>query len=163
MRFAETTSLWRGFMTYGSYSSLLYAGQKEIVCLITTIDFHHLSWILRFLRRFFEMVHAFLSIYWYLIYFFYFSNLFSFNVPNFRIFIYFSYFPTNPIIFSKTTHSQENFTSIHLAAMHSREDVVKFLLKQTGIDLYSTGGVSILEKSNIEFANYLLHVAQKCS
>lgn len=43
---------------------------------------------------------------------------------------------------------QENFTAIHLAAMHSREDVVKYLLKQTGIDLYSTGGVSIPKSSN---------------
>lgn len=46
-----------------------------------------------------------------------------------------------------STFLQDNFTALHLAAMYSREDVVKLLLKQPGIDLYSTGGVSIFRKS----------------
>lgn len=33
---------------------------------------------------------------------------------------------------------------LHIASMHSREDVVKLLLGKKGVDPYSTGGVSLI-------------------
>lgn len=39
--------------------------------------------------------------------------------------------------------SQDNFNVLHIAAMNSREDVVKALLNKRGVDPFSTGGVSI--------------------
>lgn len=41
-----------------------------------------------------------------------------------------------------TARNNENFNVLHLAAMHSREDIVKLLLAKKGCDPYSTGGVS---------------------
>lgn len=38
---------------------------------------------------------------------------------------------------------QDNFNVLHIAAMYSREDVVKLLLTKRGVDPFSTGGVSI--------------------
>lgn len=37
---------------------------------------------------------------------------------------------------------QDNYNVLHIASMHSREDVVKLLLGKKGVDPYSTGGVS---------------------
>lgn len=39
---------------------------------------------------------------------------------------------------------QDNFNVLHIAAMYSREDVVKLLLNKRGVDPFSTGGVSIV-------------------
>lgn len=39
---------------------------------------------------------------------------------------------------------QDNYNVLHIAAMYSREDVVKLLLNKRGVDPFSTGGVSIL-------------------
>lgn len=38
---------------------------------------------------------------------------------------------------------QDHFNVLHIAAMYSREDVVKLLLNKRGVDPFSTGGVSI--------------------
>jgi len=38
---------------------------------------------------------------------------------------------------------QDNYNVLHIAAMYSREDVVKLLLTKRGVDPFSTGGVSI--------------------
>ncbi|XP_045473074.1 serine/threonine-protein phosphatase 6 regulatory ankyrin repeat subunit A-like isoform X2 [Harmonia axyridis] len=40
-----------------------------------------------------------------------------------------------------TARNNENFNVLHLAAMHSREDIVKLLLAKKGCDPYSTGGI----------------------
>lgn len=40
-------------------------------------------------------------------------------------------------------HFQDHFNVLHVAAMYSREDVVKLLLNKRGVDPFSTGGVSI--------------------
>lgn len=37
--------------------------------------------------------------------------------------------------------SQDNYNALHIAAMYSREDVVKLLLSKRGVDPYATGGV----------------------
>lgn len=37
---------------------------------------------------------------------------------------------------------QDNYNVLHIAAMYSREDVVKLLLNKRGVDPFSTGGVS---------------------
>lgn len=39
---------------------------------------------------------------------------------------------------------QENFNVLHIAAMYSREDVIKILLTKKNVDPFSTGGVSII-------------------
>lgn len=39
---------------------------------------------------------------------------------------------------------QDNYNVLHIAAMYSREDVVKLLLNKRGVDPFSTGGVSII-------------------
>jgi len=39
---------------------------------------------------------------------------------------------------------QDNYNVLHIAAMYSREDVVKLLLTKRGVDPFSTGGVSII-------------------
>lgn len=49
---------------------------------------------------------------------------------------------SNPIIFYLF---QDHFNVLHIAAMYSREDVVKLLLNKRGVDPFSTGGVSIFE------------------
>lgn len=38
---------------------------------------------------------------------------------------------------------QDNYNVLHIAAMYSREDVVKLLLTKRGVDPFSTGGVSM--------------------
>lgn len=38
---------------------------------------------------------------------------------------------------------QDNYNVLHVAAMYSREDVIKSLLVKKGVDSFSTGGVSI--------------------
>lgn len=43
--------------------------------------------------------------------------------------------------------SQDNYNVLHIAAMYSREDVVKLLLNKRGVDPFSTGGVSALQSS----------------
>lgn len=48
---------------------------------------------------------------------------------------------------------QDNYNVLHIAAMYSREDVVKLLLNKRGVDPYSTGGVSI---QNIKFLTITL-------
>lgn len=35
---------------------------------------------------------------------------------------------------------QDNYNALHIAAMHSREDVVKLLVSKKGSDVYATGG-----------------------
>lgn len=40
---------------------------------------------------------------------------------------------------------QDHYNVLHIAAMYSREDVVKLLLNKRGVDSFSTGGVSILQ------------------
>lgn len=37
---------------------------------------------------------------------------------------------------------QDNYNALHIAAMYSREDVVKLLLAKKGVDVYAPGGVS---------------------
>lgn len=37
---------------------------------------------------------------------------------------------------------QENYNVLHIAAMYSREEIVKNILAKKGVDPYSTGGVS---------------------
>lgn len=37
---------------------------------------------------------------------------------------------------------QDNYNALHIAAMYSREDVVKLLLSKRGVDPYAAGGVS---------------------
>lgn len=37
---------------------------------------------------------------------------------------------------------QENFNVLHIAAMSSREDIIKILLTKKNVDPFSTGGVS---------------------
>lgn len=44
---------------------------------------------------------------------------------------------------------QDHFNVLHVAAMYSREDVVKLLLNKRGVDPYSTGGVSIFGSKSI--------------
>lgn len=44
--------------------------------------------------------------------------------------------------FSFDFRLQDNYNVLHIAAMYSREDVVKLLLNKHGVDPYSTGGVS---------------------
>lgn len=44
---------------------------------------------------------------------------------------------------------QDHFNVLHIAAMYSREDVVKLLLNKRGVDPFSTGGVSIRESISI--------------
>lgn len=39
---------------------------------------------------------------------------------------------------------QDNYNVLHIAAMYSREDVVKLLLNKKGVDPFTTGGVSVL-------------------
>ncbi|XP_025833800.1 serine/threonine-protein phosphatase 6 regulatory ankyrin repeat subunit A [Agrilus planipennis] len=39
-----------------------------------------------------------------------------------------------------TARNNDNYNALHLAAMYSREDVVKLLLTKKGVDPYSTGG-----------------------
>lgn len=36
---------------------------------------------------------------------------------------------------------QDNYNALHVAAMYSREDVVKLLLSKRSVDPYATGGV----------------------
>lgn len=42
---------------------------------------------------------------------------------------------------------QDNYNVLHIAAMYSREDVIKSLLVKKGVDPFSTGGVSIINQS----------------
>jgi ankyrin repeat protein len=37
---------------------------------------------------------------------------------------------------------QDNYNALHIAAMHSREDIVKILLSKKGVDPFAPGGVS---------------------
>lgn len=37
---------------------------------------------------------------------------------------------------------QDNYNALHVAAMYSREEVVKLLLPKKGVDVYAPGGVS---------------------
>jgi ankyrin repeat protein len=37
---------------------------------------------------------------------------------------------------------QDNYNALHIAAMHSREDIVKILLSKKGVDPFASGGVS---------------------
>jgi ankyrin repeat protein len=37
---------------------------------------------------------------------------------------------------------QDNYNPLHIAAMHSREDIVKILLSKKGVDPFASGGVS---------------------
>ena len=37
---------------------------------------------------------------------------------------------------------QDNYNALHIAAMHSREDIVKILLTKKGVDPFASGGVS---------------------
>lgn len=48
---------------------------------------------------------------------------------------------------------------LHIAAMYSREDVVKLLLTKRGVDPFSTGGVSInhIHPELLLIYNILLH------
>lgn len=41
---------------------------------------------------------------------------------------------------------QDNYNVLHVAAMYSREDVIKSLLVKKGVDPFSTGGVSIIKQ-----------------
>lgn len=58
----------------------------------------------------------------------------------------------NYVIYSKQLYSisnhsfnfQDNYNVLHIAAMYSREDVVKLLLSKRGVDPFSTGGVSFI-------------------
>lgn len=43
---------------------------------------------------------------------------------------------------------QDHYNVLHIAAMHSREDVVKLLLNKRGVDVFSTGGVSEITAHN---------------
>lgn len=45
---------------------------------------------------------------------------------------------------SLTHFLQDNYNALHIAAMYSREDVVKLLLSKRGVDPYATGGVRII-------------------
>lgn len=38
-------------------------------------------------------------------------------------------------------YRQDNYNALHVAAMYSREDVVKLLLSKRSVDPYATGGV----------------------
>ena len=38
---------------------------------------------------------------------------------------------------------QDNYNALHVAAMYSREEVVKLLLPKKGVDVYAPGGVSV--------------------
>lgn len=49
---------------------------------------------------------------------------------------------TTTMWFSFDFRLQDNYNVLHIAAMYSREDVVKLLLNKHGVDPYSTGGVS---------------------
>lgn len=44
---------------------------------------------------------------------------------------------------------QDHFNVLHIAAMYSREDVVKLLLNKRGVDAFSTGGVSIFNRYSL--------------
>lgn len=44
---------------------------------------------------------------------------------------------------------QDNYNVLHIAAMYSREDVVKLLINKRGVDPFTTGGVSILFMFNL--------------
>lgn len=44
---------------------------------------------------------------------------------------------------------------LHIAAMYSREDVVKLLLNKRGVDPFSTGGVSIFHSFFSVFGSFL--------
>lgn len=37
---------------------------------------------------------------------------------------------------------QDNYNALHIAAMYSREDIVKILLTKKGVDPFASGGVS---------------------
>lgn len=54
---------------------------------------------------------------------------------------------------------QDNYNVLHIAAMYSREDVVKLLLTKRGVDPFSTGGVSInhIPLGLLLIYNILLH------
>ena len=54
---------------------------------------------------------------------------------------------------------QDNYNALHIAAMYSREDVVKLLLSKKGVDPYVTGGVSIKYKKKLfTFKKYLTKI-----
>ncbi|CAD6208853.1 GSCOCG00010682001-RA-CDS, partial [Cotesia congregata] len=68
-------------------------------------------------------------------YFFFITKIFRLNSKNF--------------IFNCTGKiTQDNYNALQISAMYSREDVVKLLLSKKGVDPYSTGGVSLKNKSN---------------
>lgn len=55
------------------------------------------------------------------------------------------HFNFNASPLSNKFYLQDNYNVLHIAAMYSREDVVKLLLNKRGVDPFSTGGVSIIK------------------
>lgn len=49
---------------------------------------------------------------------------------------------TPPQISLNYWYFQENMNALHLAAMSSKEDIVKMLLNRKGVDICAPGGVS---------------------
>lgn len=45
---------------------------------------------------------------------------------------------------------QDNYNALHIAAMYSREDVVKLLLSKRGVDVYATGGVRMSNNDDVK-------------
>lgn len=50
---------------------------------------------------------------------------------------------------SNQFYFQDHYNVLHIAAMYSREDVVKLLLNKRGVDPFSTGGVSIFNRYSL--------------
>lgn len=65
-----------------------------------------------------------------------------------------------------TYFPQDNYNALHIAAMYSREDVVKLLLSKRGVDPYATGGVrkisrlvwEVWKRLHISVSNFKLYI-----